>query len=48
MCATTPALELGLSGTGCLAPGMAADLVVLGPGLVVQQTYLAGVPALEH
>lgn len=48
MCATTPASELGLVGTGSLAPGMTADLVVLGPGLVVRQTYLGGVAALEH
>ena len=48
MCATTPASELGLEGLGALAPGMTADLVVLGPGLVVRQTYLAGVAALEH
>jgi N-acetylglucosamine-6-phosphate deacetylase len=48
MCATTPALELGLAGVGALAPGMIADLVVLAPGLVVRQTYLAGVSALEH
>ncbi len=48
MCATTPASELGLSGVGTIAPGMAADLVVLGPGLAVRQTYLSGVPALEH
>ena len=48
MCATTPASELGLAGVGTIAPGMTADLVVLGPGLAVRQTYLAGCPALEH
>lgn len=48
MCATTPAAELGLAGVGTLAPGMTADLTVLGPGLLVHQTYLAGVAALEH
>jgi N-acetylglucosamine-6-phosphate deacetylase len=48
MCATTPAAELGLDGFGALTPGMTADLVVLGHGLVVRQTYLAGVAALEH
>jgi N-acetylglucosamine-6-phosphate deacetylase len=48
MCATTPAAELGLANTGSLAPGFVADLVVLGPGLTVQQTYLSGVPAVEH
>lgn len=48
MCATTPASELGLAGVGTIAPGMTADLVVLGPGLAVRQTYLAGRAALEH
>ena len=48
MCATTPASELGLAGVGAIAPGMTADLVVLGPGLAVRQTYLAGRAALEH
>ena len=48
MCATTPAAELGLADTGSLAPGFLADLVVLGPGLTVRQTYISGVPAVEH
>ena len=48
MCSTTPATELGLAGVGAIAPGMTADLVVLGPGLAVRQTYLAGRPALEQ
>ncbi len=48
MCSTTPASELGLAGVGAIVPGMTADLVVLGPGLAVRQTYLAGRPALEH
>ena len=48
MCATTPASELGLAGVGAIAQGMTADLVVLGPGLAVRQTYLAGRAALEH
>lgn len=48
MCATTPASELGLDGVGSIAAGMTADLVVFGPGLTVHQTYLSGLPALEH
>lgn len=48
MCSTTPASELGLTEAGAIAHGMTADLVVLGPGLAVRQTYLAGAAALEH
>ncbi len=48
MCSTTPATELGLVDRGALTQGFAADLVVLGPGLRVRQTYISGVPALEH
>jgi N-acetylglucosamine-6-phosphate deacetylase len=48
MCSTTPAAEMGLTDAGAIAEGQAADLVVLGPGLAVRQTYLAGIPALEH
>ena len=48
MCATTPAAELGLADRGALASGLAADLVVFGPGLRVRQTYIDGVAALEH
>lgn len=47
LCATTPAAELGLAEVGSLAAGMTADLVLLGPGLAVRQTYLAGIAALE-
>jgi N-acetylglucosamine-6-phosphate deacetylase len=42
LCATTPAKELGLAGYGVLAPGAAADLVVLDPHFAVVQTYIAG------
>src|SRR5439155_26496487 len=42
VCATTPARELGLVGYGLLAPGNAADLVVLDSQLAVVQTYIAG------
>ena len=48
MCSTTPASELGLTEVGTIGRGMTADLVVLGPGLTVRQTYLAGMAALEH
>ncbi len=48
MCATTPAAELGLVNGAAIAQGFDADLVVLGPDLRVRQTYIAGVPALEH
>ena len=48
MCSATPASELGLAEVGGIAHGMTADLVVLGPGLTVRQTYLAGIAALEH
>ena len=48
LCSTTPAAELGLMDVGSLEAGRTADLVVLGPGLAVRQTYLAGSAALEH
>jgi N-acetylglucosamine-6-phosphate deacetylase len=48
LCSTTPAAELGLLDVGSLEAGRAADLVVLGPGLTVRQTYVAGLAALEH
>jgi len=48
LCSTTPAAELGLAEVGEIATGKLADLVMLGPGLAVAQTYLAGVPVLEH
>jgi len=48
MCASTPAAELGLVDRGSIAPGLAADLVVLGAELQVRQTYIGGVAALEH
>jgi N-acetylglucosamine-6-phosphate deacetylase len=48
LCSTTPAAELGLSDVGSLEAGRTADLVVLGPGLAVRQTYLAGSAAWEH
>ena len=48
MCATTPAAELGLVDRGSIAPGLAADLVVLGPDLRVRQTYIGGAAVLEH
>jgi N-acetylglucosamine-6-phosphate deacetylase len=42
LCSTTAARELGLVGHGVLAPGMAADLVVLDARLSVVQTYVGG------
>ncbi len=42
MCSTTPAEELGLPEQGAIAPGHAADLVVLGRDLRVRHTYVAG------
>lgn len=45
LCATTPARELGLVGFGAIAPGAAADLVVLDANLNVAQTWIAGVLA---
>jgi len=42
LCSTTPARELGLVGFGAIAPGAAADLVVLDPHLHVARTYIDG------
>ena len=42
MCATTPAAALGLTDLGSIRPGAIADVVVLGPGLVVVRTLIAG------
>jgi N-acetylglucosamine-6-phosphate deacetylase len=44
LCATTPADELGLADLGAIAPGKAADLVVLDQRFVVRQTYVGGTP----
>ena len=44
LCATTPAAHLGLNGTGRLAAGHVADIVVLDGQLRVRQTYVGGVP----
>jgi N-acetylglucosamine-6-phosphate deacetylase len=46
LCSTTAAEELGLAGTGAIAEGHAADLVVLTRDLRVRQTYVAGEPVL--
>jgi len=45
MCATTPARELGLHGTGVIAPGASADLVILDSRLSVVETWVDGVVA---
>jgi N-acetylglucosamine-6-phosphate deacetylase len=42
VCSTTAARELGLVGHGVLAPGAAADLVVLDGQFSVVQTYVGG------
>ncbi|MEY4634901.1 MAG: N-acetylglucosamine-6-phosphate deacetylase [Acidobacteriota bacterium] len=48
LCSTTPAAELGLAEVGTIAVGSMADLVVLGPGLAVRRTYVAGSAVWEH
>jgi N-acetylglucosamine-6-phosphate deacetylase len=47
VCATTPARALGLQGFGLLAPGAAADFVVLDRDLRVVQTWIAGTLAYD-
>jgi N-acetylglucosamine-6-phosphate deacetylase len=42
VCSTTPARTLGLQGFGVLAPGAAADLVVVDRQLRVVQTWIGG------
>jgi N-acetylglucosamine-6-phosphate deacetylase len=42
LCASNPARRLGLSNTGSIAIGMAADLTVLDSALRVRGTYVAG------
>ncbi len=42
LCSTTPARELGLAGFGTIAPGSAADLVVLNRNLDAVRTYIGG------
>lgn len=47
MCASTPARAMGLTGTGSIAVGQAADLTVLSGKMRVVQTFVAGEAALE-
>jgi N-acetylglucosamine-6-phosphate deacetylase len=47
VCSTTPARALGLQGFGVIAPGAAADLVVLDRELRVKQTWIAGTLAYD-
>jgi len=42
LCSTTPARELGLVGHGVIAPGAAADLVLLDSRLNVVETWIGG------
>jgi N-acetylglucosamine-6-phosphate deacetylase len=44
LCATTPAEELGRTDLGAIAPGHAADLVVLDQHFRVRWTFVAGTP----
>jgi len=46
MCSTTPAAAIGVSDIGSIAAGKWADFAVLTRDLQIQQTYLAGEPAL--
>lgn len=48
MCATTAAEALSRHDSGSIAPGQAADLVVLDADFRVRQTYIGGSPVLEH
>jgi N-acetylglucosamine-6-phosphate deacetylase len=48
MCATTPARALGLHGFGVIAPGAAADLVVLDREFRVARTIINGEAAFER
>ena len=43
LCATTPARQLKLGDTGCIAPGAAADLVVLDANLRPVATWVNGI-----
>jgi N-acetylglucosamine-6-phosphate deacetylase len=47
LCSTSPAAQLALPQLGRIEVGATADLVVLDEGLLVTQTYIGGVPALE-
>jgi N-acetylglucosamine-6-phosphate deacetylase len=44
LCSTSPARQMGLVGFGVLAPGAAADFVVLDGQLRVASTWIAGTP----
>jgi N-acetylglucosamine-6-phosphate deacetylase len=46
MCATTPAERLGLTDTGQIAPGLRADLAILGRDWRVRDTYVGGLSTL--
>lgn len=44
LCATNPAIDMGMGGAGALAPRMRADLVVLNGALHVEATWIGGRP----
>ena len=48
MCASTPAEALQLNDAGAISAGNRADFVVMDRRFHVTQTYIAGLPALEH
>ena len=48
MATRTPALALGLDWLGRIAPGAEADLVVLSPDGVVEETWVAGEPVYRR
>jgi len=48
LCSATAARQLSLAGRGRIEAGQRADLVVLGPGLDVRETWIAGRRVKEH
>jgi N-acetylglucosamine-6-phosphate deacetylase len=48
LCSTTPARELGLHGSGAIATGALADLVVLDESFRVVETYISGVRVMPE
>jgi N-acetylglucosamine-6-phosphate deacetylase len=48
LCSTTPARELGLHGSGVIATGALADLVLLDEHFRVVETYISGVRVMPE